>query len=840
MSLSWSGVGCASQDVGIKIGGAYQWQVTAHNGSGTTTGPIWHLSIQPYAPTNLSATAAGQSQINLSWKPSGDYGWPDPTQGPTQHYNVYENGTLIANPNEGTGYQLSDLYQVSGLTCGTSYSFSVTFVYEGVESLPSSPVSVATGSCGAPPTAPANPSPSDSATVARSNDTTLSWNTNGTTCDVHVWGGSINIDPLGGTCSSLHLGQQYGGAYQWQVTAHNGNLSTTGPTWHLKVQPNGPTNLSASAAGQTQINLSWTKSSDDPGSVDKYNVYQNGSLVASPAAGSTSYQAASLGCGQSYSFYTTAVRQGMESAPSNTANATTQACTSVTVNSAATYNASWAASSAFNTGDVLRMVIVATNNMITTQTGLWSWTVTDPGGNIVGSLSYENYSSALAPGANNLGLSPTIPASLASGTYTFQGKVSIGSSTDAKQTTFTVTNDSCYTLTTSASPSSGGTITPSPGPNCGNGTGYSAGTPVQLTAKAAGGYGFAGWSGDASDTSNPITVTMSSNKSVTASFTATSQVTVNSAATYNASWAASSAFNTGDVLRMVIVATNNMITTQTGLWSWTVTDPGGNIVGSLSYENYSSALAPGANNLGLSPTIPASLASGTYTFQGKVSIGSSTDAKQTTFTVTNDSCYTLTTSASPSSGGTITPSPGPNCGNGTGYSAGTPVQLTAKAAGGYGFAGWSGDASDTSNPITVTMSSNKSVTASFTATSQVTVNSAATYNASWAASSAFNLGDVLRLVIVATNNTATAQTGLWSWTVTDPGGHTVGALSYNSYSSTLAPGANNLSISPNVPAGSAFGTYTFQGKVSIWLEYRCEADDFHRDQQSLLHADHNP
>jgi uncharacterized repeat protein (TIGR02543 family) len=47
---------------------------------------------------------------------------------------------------------------------------------------------------------------------------------------------------------------------------------------------------------------------------------------------------------------------------------------------------------------------------------------------------------------------------------------------------------------------------------------YTAGSTVQLTATAAAGFHFVGWSGDASGSVNPISVTMDANKSVTATF----------------------------------------------------------------------------------------------------------------------------------------------------------------------------------------------------------------------------------------------------------------------------------------------------------------------------------
>jgi len=76
-------------------------------------------------------------------------------------------------------------------------------------------------------------------------------------------------------------------------------------------------------------------------------------------------------------------------------------------------------------------------------------------------------------------------------------------------------NPGTYTLSLTASPAAGGTVTANP-----NASSYTAGTVVTLTATPASGYTFSGWSGAASGTSTTTTVTVNSNLSVTASFTA--------------------------------------------------------------------------------------------------------------------------------------------------------------------------------------------------------------------------------------------------------------------------------------------------------------------------------
>jgi hypothetical protein len=155
------------------------------------------------------------------------------------------------------------------------------------------------------------------------------------------------------------------------------------------------------------------------------------------------------------------------------------------------------------------------------------------------------------------------------------------------------TGGTTFTLTTTVSGS--GTITRNP-----NASSYASGTVVTLTATPASGQQFTGWSGDLTGTANPATITMNSNKSVTATF------------------------------------------------------------------------APITTNFALT-------------------------------TVVNGS-------------GTITRSP-----NAATYPSGTVVTLTATPGSGQQFTGWTGDLSGTANPASLTMNSNKSVTANFSPVSAGTL-----------------------------------------------------------------------------------------------------------------------
>lgn len=75
----------------------------------------------------------------------------------------------------------------------------------------------------------------------------------------------------------------------------------------------------------------------------------------------------------------------------------------------------------------------------------------------------------------------------------------------------------CYTLETNVEPGDGGNISISPSTNCDNGTKYSYGTEITLTANPASNYyRFTSWAGDASGSDNPLQVTMTGNKIITA------------------------------------------------------------------------------------------------------------------------------------------------------------------------------------------------------------------------------------------------------------------------------------------------------------------------------------
>ena len=117
--------GTVYSDTGLAVNTTYYYVVEASNASGTSA-PTPQVSAStitiPAAPTNLTATAASPSQINLDWTASV-------TSGVT--YTVLRNGTAIANNLTGT------TYTDSNLTSGTAYSYTV----EAVNAAGTSPAS---------------------------------------------------------------------------------------------------------------------------------------------------------------------------------------------------------------------------------------------------------------------------------------------------------------------------------------------------------------------------------------------------------------------------------------------------------------------------------------------------------------------------------------------------------------------------------------------------------------------------------------------------------------------------------------------------------------------------
>ncbi len=349
-------------------------------------------------------------------------------------------------------------------------------------------------------------------------------------------------------------------------------------------------------------------------------------------------------------------------------------------------------------------------------------------------------------------------------------------------TTFTANFTTQYSLTTSVSPSGGGSVSPA-GTNW-----YNSGQSVQVTATPSSGYAFSGWSGDITGSTNPATITINGPKSIKANFVVagtfsvspasgltstgnqggpfspssqtytlqnTGGAAINWTVTKTASWITLSATSgtlaagasttitvsinsnannlSPGTYTDIIVFTNstNSIGNTTRSVSLTVNNqPQGYTVSTnppglqitVDGENY---VSPQTFNWAIGSIHTISVSSPQYGESGIRYVFSSWNdggsrthnitatTSMTTYIANFTTQFSLTTSVSPSGGGTVSPS-GTNW-----YNSGRNVTITATANSGYAFTGWSGDLTGSTNPTTVTMDRPKSITAQFATTSEV-------------------------------------------------------------------------------------------------------------------------
>jgi chitodextrinase len=332
-------------DTGLAPSTSYSYRVRATDAAGnlssysaTSTVTSFADTTPPSAPANLTATAISSTQINLSWTASTDdvgvTGYKVERCSGTSCSNLAQ----IATP---TGTTLND----TGLAASTSYSYRVRAT-DAANNL-STFSSIATASTMAapdntPPTAPSGLI----TTVVSDTQINLSWTAS--TDNVGVTGYKVErcqgtscstfaqiATPATTTFNDTGLAPSTSYSYRVRATDAAGNLSSYSATSTVTsfadtTPPSAPANLTATAISSTQINLSWTASTDDVG-VTGYRVEScSGTSCSSFAQIATptgaSFNNTGLTASTSYSYRVRAAdAAGNLSSYSATASATTQA-----------------------------------------------------------------------------------------------------------------------------------------------------------------------------------------------------------------------------------------------------------------------------------------------------------------------------------------------------------------------------------------------------------------------------------------------------------------------------------------------------------------------------------
>jgi chitodextrinase len=293
----------------------------------------------PTAPTGLTATPTGSSQINLSWTAATD-------NVAVTGYRVERCAGASCNNFAQIGTPTATSYPDTGLTAGSAYRYRVAAV-DGAGNV-SGYSTTASATTATPDTTPPSAPTGVTATPASASQINLAWTAS--TDNVAVTGYRVERC-AGANCSNFaqvgtpaattfgDIGLAPSTAYSYRVRAVDaaGNLSdystvvsTSTPAGPDTTAPTAPTGLTATAASTSQINLAWTASTDNVG-VTGYRVERcqgancsNFAQVGTPTT--TTFSSTGLAANTAYRFRVRAVdAAGNLSVYSAIASATTQA-----------------------------------------------------------------------------------------------------------------------------------------------------------------------------------------------------------------------------------------------------------------------------------------------------------------------------------------------------------------------------------------------------------------------------------------------------------------------------------------------------------------------------------
>ena len=327
-------------DTGLTANTSYSYRVRATDAAGNLS-PYSNIASAttpdtqaPTAPSNLTATASGGTQISLSWTASTD--------------NVGVTGYLVERC-QGTGCNsfaqigttAGTTYNDTGLTNGTNYSYRVRATDAAGNLSPYSNIASTTTLDTQAPTAPSNLG----ATAISGSQINLSWTAS--TDNVGVTGylvercqgaGCNSFAQIGTTAATTYndttLTANTSYSYRVRATDAAGNLSSysnvaSATTLNSDTQaPTAPSNLTATAVSGSQINLSWTASTDNVGVtgylVERCQGTGCSSFAQIGTSAGTTYSDTGLTSSSSYSYRVRATDAAGNLSPySNVASATT-------------------------------------------------------------------------------------------------------------------------------------------------------------------------------------------------------------------------------------------------------------------------------------------------------------------------------------------------------------------------------------------------------------------------------------------------------------------------------------------------------------------------------------
>jgi chitodextrinase len=275
-------------------------------------------SAKPNAPAGLVASSTTTTGTTLNWSAV-----TAPANCTVSGYAVYQGGASI-------GTTTNTNFAVTGLSPGTSYSFTVA-ASDGVgASAQSSAVPVTTGaSCTAAPSAPTGLAASSITTTG----TSLSWSAATAPSGCNITGYAVyQGGALIGKATNTNFpvtGLSPGTTYKFTVAASDGAGAspqssavpvTTGPS--CTAAPSAPTGLAASSITTTSTSLNWSAVTAPSGcNITSYAVYQGGTAIGTPT--NTNFAVTGLSPGTTYNFTVAASDSFGASAQSSVVHVTT-------------------------------------------------------------------------------------------------------------------------------------------------------------------------------------------------------------------------------------------------------------------------------------------------------------------------------------------------------------------------------------------------------------------------------------------------------------------------------------------------------------------------------------
>ena len=301
----------------LTAGTNYSFHVTACDASGKCTSSNTVSSallgsdiIAPSTPINLRFDSTSPTTVNLSWDASTD-------NIGVKEYQIYRDGSFLSSA---TGNSLSI---TSGIYSQTNYEFKVRAIdAAGNLSYFSAPIVAVTSADSQAPTAPTELT----ATLVSSSQINIAWTPSTDNIGVagyDVYRNGTKVTSLSvGTGNYLSSGLSPDTLYLFEVKALDAAHNTSAPaTLSVTTHTDSPTlpapsNLTASTAGTTNINLVWT--APTVAGISGYKIYVNGTFLKNATLNSASITG--LNANVDYSFNVTAFGTNIGESPlSNTA-----------------------------------------------------------------------------------------------------------------------------------------------------------------------------------------------------------------------------------------------------------------------------------------------------------------------------------------------------------------------------------------------------------------------------------------------------------------------------------------------------------------------------------------